>query len=319
MSEVRCIELRKKTVVIGGSGFIGTELCRFLRHNENLVIADVKPPTVLLNGCWRYVDVTDSYSVFEVIKEADYVYHLAANPSPRLAERNPVWDLTINAVGTLNVINACIQHGARMLFTSTLLVKRNGNYGISKLTAERYIQDYVSKRKLDAVIVRLANVYGPSQSLGFVIPDFVQKLTQNPEVLHIRGTGYDTRDFIFVSDVIRALRTVMENGKIGGVYEIGTGRSFTILELAKKMAKLMKLVPTFDTERKGTFPKVVNAANIAPLTELGWKPKITLERGLEQCLQRFDSSVLPSERVPRATEKISLASGKMNKILKPNP
>jgi len=172
-----------------------------------------------------------------------------------------------------------------MLFTSTLLIGRNGNYAISKLTAEHYIQHYTAKRKLNAVIVRLANVYGPTQGLGFVIPDFIQKLRQNPKVLHIRGTGYDTRDFVFVSDVVKALNKVMEYGKIGTIYEVGTGRAVTILELAEILAKSMDLSPKFVTEQKGTVPKIRKAANIVPLQELGWNPQIPLEKGLKLCLQ----------------------------------
>jgi len=275
--------MKKKTVVIGGSGFIGTELCKELSGDCDLVIADVKPPMDEFKECWKYVDVTDSYSVFEVTRGARFVYHLAANPSPFLANMNPAWDLRLNVLGTLNVINGCIQHGARMLFASTLF--GGGNYKVSKRTAEQYICGYVSKEKLDAVIVRLANVYGPSQTLGFVIPDFIQKLSQNPEELHIRGTGYDLRDFVFISDVVNALKIVMERGMVGTIYEVGTGRAFTILELAETLTNLVNLHPKIVTEREGSPPKVRNGANILPILKLGWKPKVTPEEGLKKCLK----------------------------------
>jgi len=274
----------KKIVVTGGSGFIGTALCKSLYGEAEIAIADVRPPIDLLRDYWRYVDVTDSYSVFEVVEDADVVYHLAANPNPTLAEKNPSWDLTINVIGTLNVINACVKHEARILFTSSLSVKKNGNYAISKHTAEQYIQHYAKKGKLDVVIVRLANVYGQNQSLGFVIPDFIDRLKRNPNALQIRGTGYETRDFIFIDDAVTALRVAAEKGENGAVYEIGTGKAVTILELAEVLAKAMQLSPRISTEKQGTPPKVRDAANISPLQELGWTPKVTLEEGLKRCL-----------------------------------
>lgn len=274
----------KKIVVTGGSGFIGTALCKSLYGEAEIAIADVRPPIDLLRGYWRYVDVTDSYSVFEVVEDADVVYHLAANPNPTLAEKNPSWDLTINVIGTLNVINACVKHEARILFTSSLSVKKDGNYAISKHTAEQYIQHYATKGKLDVVIVRLANVYGQNQSLGFVIPDFIDRLRRNPSALQIRGTGYETRDFIFIDDVVTALRVAAEKGENGALYEIGTGKAVTILELAEVLAKVMQLSPRISTEKQGTPPKVRDAANISPLQELGWTPKVTLEEGLKRCL-----------------------------------
>jgi len=276
-------------LVTGGSGFIGTELVKYLkRFYPRIKVADLREPKVEVD--YIYCDITDPYQVEDAIQGSTVVFHLAANPNPGLAEKNPRWDFRINVEGTMNVIDSCIRQRARMIFTSTAAIKYSplSCYAISKRTAEQYILHAVKKHDLNASIVRLWNVYGPTQPLGLVIPDFIKKLQENPNRIKIRGTGFDLRDFIYIKDVVRALEVVMKGGEQGQIYEIGTGQQYTIKELAETIGRVLNnKVPIVVPSRK---VKVWNRneieQNLEPIRSLGWKPKYSLEEGLRECIRR---------------------------------
>jgi len=275
-----------KIVITGGSGFIGTYLARrLLKDGHEVIIADIKEPRDgKLRRYWKYCDVTDLFQLDTLLKDCDVVFHLAANPEPRIATINPRWDLKINVIGTLNVIDLAVKYRCRMIFTSTAQIKYapDSHYAISKRTAEKYILSAVKKRKLNASIVRFWNVYGPGQRLGFVIPDFIEKLRRNPNVLHIRGTGLDVRDFVYITDAVEALITVMEKGEVGEIYEVGTNHQLTIYELGLLIGQLMygfKPVILTDAEPPVNWErKEIKEDN--KIRKLGWKPKVSLEEGL---------------------------------------
>lgn len=278
----------EKVVITGGSGFIGQQLAKFLlEKGYDVFIADVVPGN---GGKYIYTDITNPLMVYEVIQGAKYVFHLAANAYPERAEQNPMWDLDINVKGTINVINACLKTGARMIFTSTARVYEQppSNYGISKLTAELYIRHYWKKHGFDGVIVRLNNVFGPTQRQGFVIPDFIAKLKQNPKELQIRGTGFDLREFVYIDDVCEALLILAEKGVAGETYDIDGETPVTIYELALKIGQLMGQEPSIKTEqvlKTWTRPNFENRKASEKLKQLGWIPKITLEEGLKRCIK----------------------------------
>ena len=232
-----------KITITGGSGFIGTELSKFLlKRGHKIIIADIREPSLEeLRNYYTFCDVTDPHQVVDVVKGAKLVFHLAANPNPGLAEKNPRWDLRINVIGTMNVIQSCLRNKSKLVFTSSAAVKYApySCYAISKRTAEKYILHYVKKEGLNASITRFWNVYGPTQKLGYVIPDFIEKLKRNPDLISIRGTGFDLRDFVYIDDIINALWLVGKKGEQGVIYEVGTGTQYTIIELAKIIGKIM--------------------------------------------------------------------------------
>jgi UDP-glucose 4-epimerase len=273
-----------KIVVTGGSGFVGTYLGLSLPEEE-VAIADVRPPIKTLIDKWRYADITDSLSTYDACQDASQIYHLAANPEPGLAERNPQLDVELNVIGTLNVLNAAIRVKSKMLLASTGLVERDGNYAISKRASEMYLQRYVQKYNLSGMIVRLENAYGPGQRTGFVIPDFIQRLRENPEELEIRGTGYDLREFVYVEDVVNAMKTVMAHGTPGEIYSVGSGETVTIMELAETLAEVMRISPKVVPQRKIQPPHLARKpVDISKISSLGWTPKYMLKDGLEKTL-----------------------------------
>jgi len=279
-----------RIVITGGSGFIGTQLAYFLiNKGHKITIADIREPSEDLRKFYKFCDVTDSFQVEDVIDKAKLVFHLAANPNPGLAERNPRWDLRINVYGTMNVLNACMRNNSRMIFTSSAAVKYSpySCYAISKRTAEKYILHYVKTGRLDAVITRFWNVYGPTQGLGYVIPDFIDKLSKNPDRIEIRGTGFDMRDFVYIDDVIRALWIVASKGKSGTIYEVGTNTQVTIRELAQLIGKLMnKKIPEVVPSRSiRVWSRKEIKEDLEPLKSLGWEPRVELDEGILKVLR----------------------------------
>lgn len=276
--------------ITGGTGFIGSCLAKELRKRGNeVLIADIKEPPETTN--YKFCDVTDPFQVQSAIKGRDIVIHLAANPDPSLAERNPRWDLKVNVEGTLNVIDSCKEHSKRMIFSSTAAVNYSpfSCYAISKRTAEKYILRNVQKG-LDASILRFNNVYGPTQSKGFVISDFICKLSKNPRVISIRGTGLDLRDFVFIDDVVDATILVAEKGETGKIYEIGTGKQITMIELAKKIGIIMNNIEPqiISAQTTQSWSRKEIPQNLEEITSLGWKPQYTLEEGLEVVIKKSE-------------------------------
>ena len=279
-----------RITITGGSGFIGTQLANFLiKKGHKITIADIKEPKGDLRKFYKFCDVTDPFQVKDIVDQAKLVFHLAANPNPGLAERNPRWDLRINVYGTMNILNACMRNNSRMIFTSSAAVKYSpySCYAISKRTAEKYILHYVEKSNLDAVITRFWNVYGPTQGLGYVIPDFIDKLSKNPDRIEIRGTGFDMRDFVYIDDVIRALWVVADKGKSGTIYEVGTNTQVTIRELAQLIGKLMnKKIPEVVPSRSiKVWSRKEIKEDLEPLKSLGWVPRVGLDEGILKVLR----------------------------------
>ena len=274
-----------KITITGGSGFIGTQLAYYLKKKgHQFLIADVKEPSIDLRNYYHFCDITDPYQVQDVIEGQDLVFHLAANPNPGRAENNPRWDLRINVEGTMNVLMCCLREKNRMIFTSSAAVKYSPHscYAISKRTAENYILHYVEKKNLDARIMRFWNVYGPTQSLGYVIPDLMEKLYRDPEKIKIRGTGFDLRDFVYIDDVLKALWLAATKGEPGKIYEVGTGSQVTIRELAELIGEVInkkkpKVIPS---KKLLAWERNEIPEDLEPIKKLGWKHEIELDEGI---------------------------------------
>jgi len=282
-------------VITGGSGFIGTELVKRLMSKHNVIVADLRPPKV--NVTYKFCDVTDALQVNDTLHGSDLVFHLAANPDPSLATKNPRWDLRINVEGTLNVAEVCRREKIKLIFTSSAAINYAplSCYAISKRAAEGYILNNCLNG-LYAVIARLNNVYGPTQPPGFVIPDLIEKLRKNPYEVYVRGTGFDLRDFVFIDDAIDALLLLAEKGESGKIYEVGTGRQVTVFELAKLIGTLMNNIePRVIPEKQITeWRREEYVQELEEIRKLGWRPKYTLEEGLRQVIIGRGRAVEPT-------------------------
>ena len=298
----------KKVLVTGGAGFIGFHLTKKLSTlTSNLTIYDnlssgklenVKdvPKAKFVKG-----DILDLKNLYS-LEKADLIYHLAAQVVVPYSMENPLEDFEINAKGTLCVLEKARKDDAKLVFASSAAVYGNPTvfptpeaygfhpfscYGLSKVVGEEYCQMYREQYGLDIVITRFANVYG-SRCHG-VIHDFLDKIAKNPNKLEIIGTGLQSRDFVHVSDVVDALVTVgKEEFANGEVYNLGYGKTITIIDLAKMMLTILNLqnktvVTTTNVSWQGDVTKIW-FDNSKARKELNWNPKISLEDNIKEII-----------------------------------
>jgi len=298
----------KKIFVTGGAGFIGYHLCKKLSSiSDDLTIYDNlssgKLENVKDNSKAKFVkgDILDIKKLCNTEK-ADLIYHLAAQVVVPYSMENPLEDFETNGKGTLCVLEKARKDDSKLVFASSAAVYGNPEvfptpevygfhpfscYGLSKVVGEEYCQMYREQYGLDIVITRFANVYG-SRCHG-VIHDFLDKIEKNPNKLEIIGTGLQSRDFVHVSDVVDALLTVGSKEYANGeVYNLGVGKTTSIIELAKIMLKILKLqdktvITTTNVSWQGDVTKIW-FDNSKAKKELNWNPKIPLEDSIKRII-----------------------------------
>jgi UDP-glucose 4-epimerase len=234
--------------------------------------------------------------------KADLIYHLAAQVVVGYSMENPLVDFETNAKGTLCVLEKARKDDAKVVFASSAAVYGNPTvfptpeeygfhpfscYGLSKVVGEEYCQMYREQYGLDIVITRFANVYG--LRCHGVIHDFLDKIANDPNKLVIIGTGMQTRDFVHISDVVNALATVGSEDRVNGqVYNLGIGKTTSIIELAKLILTILNLqdktvVTTTGASWQGDVTKIW-FDNSKARKELNWTPKVTLEDSIKEVI-----------------------------------
>jgi UDP-glucose 4-epimerase len=298
----------KNVLVTGGAGFIGYHLCKkLLTLTDNVTIYDNMSSGTMQNvkdnSKAKFVksDILDLKSLLAQPKQ-DLIYHLAAQVVVGYSMENPLADFDTNAKGTLMVLEKARKDDAKVVFASSAAVYGNPTvfptpesygfhpfscYGLSKVVGEEYCQMYKDQYGLEVVITRFANVYG--LRCHGVIHDFLDKLAKNPDKLEMLGTGQNCRDFVHVSDVVAALIQLGDKEGINGeVYNLGLGKTTSILELADLILKILKLdkrtkVTTTGTSWQGDVTKIWFDITKAK-KELGWTPKVTLEESIKEVI-----------------------------------
>ena len=296
----------KRILVTGGAGFVGFHLCRKLSDftsnitvYDNLSSGKVENVKHLPKVHFVKADILDLKKLNSQEK-ADLIYHLAAQVVVPYSMENPVEDFETNARGTLNVLEKARKDDARVVFTSSAAVYGNTTklptpesygfdpascYGLSKVVGEQYCNMYSKQYGLDITILRFANVYGPR--CHGVIPDFLDKLSRNPEKLEIIGTGQQSRDFVHIFDVVEALTmAAVSEEAIGETFNIGFGKTIKIIDLAKMILKILGLsnktvVTTTNVPWQGDINTIWFDITKAK-KDLKWHPKISLEDNLKE-------------------------------------
>lgn len=302
-------ELKGKNVLVtGGAGFIGFHLTKKLSTlTSKLTIYDnlsggtmenVKdvPKAKFVKG-----DILDLKTLCNLPKQ-DLIYHLAAQVVVGYSMENPLVDFETNAKGTLYVLEKARKDDAKVVFASSAAVYGNPTvfptpesygfhpfscYGLSKVVGEEYCQMYREQYGLDIVITRFANVYG--LRCHGVIHDLLDKLAKNPDKLEIIGTGKQCRDFVHISDIVEALVLLGSKENISGeVYNLGLGKTVSIIELANMILSILKLqkrtaVSTTGVSWQGDVTKIWFDISKAK-KELGWTPKVTLEESIKEVI-----------------------------------
>jgi UDP-glucose 4-epimerase len=302
-----------KTLVTGGAGFIGSNLVDALidRGDDVTAVDDLSTGREsnlepALGGGARLVelDIRDAEAVAECVEQAapEVIFHLAAQIDVRKSVADPANDARINVEGTINLLRAATRAGvSRFVNTSTggaiygegqILpapedhpVAPEAPYGLSKFCAENYSEVFTRLHGLSTVSLRYGNVYGPRQDpLGEagVIAIFCGKLLEG-ERPTIFGDGKQTRDYVFVGDVVRA-NLDAAGSQAGGAFNIGRGEPASVLDI---VAALARHEPGFEAEHAPARPGEVQHIYLdcsRAQTEFGWRAEVGLEEGLERTL-----------------------------------
>lgn len=305
-----------KYVITGGCGFIGTNLTKYLLEvyeDIEIVLVDNlsvgKKENVHPEAKFIWSDVEDMTVAMEVCEGADVVIHLAAEPGVIPSIEDPDQNFNVNTIGTFTYLEASRrQNVGRFVFASSGAVLGNQHppvdedmlpnpmspYGASKLTGEAYCSAYYHSFGLDTVALRFANAYGPySEHKESIIPKFI-KYALDDRTFSIYGDGKQTRDLIFVGDLVRAIVSASAIAGVGGeVFQVATGKAFTVLEVVERLKMLCeerffkKPEVIFEPQRPGEiidyYCSVSKAAKM-----LDWKASYKLDLGLSLTVEWFE-------------------------------
>jgi len=305
-----------KICVTGGAGFIGSNLVKKLLEIGHTVIVVDNLETGRLENIKEFFDNKNfefvKASIIDkkmdnILKYVDYVFHEAALIDIAESVKNPSKTYDTNVLGTLNVLNSSVKNGVkRVIFASSCAiygdkkgpikesskVEPQNPYIISKIMGEALFKHFRKSHGLETVVFRYFNVYGPKQNptaqYSAVIPAFISRALKGDDLL-IHGDGKQTRDFVFIGDVINVNISAMEKKKADGqILNIGFGKSTSVNELAKKIIKLVGSssnvvhVGQRPNDVRHSLADITLAKNI-----LKFRPQYDIESGLERTIDWF--------------------------------
>jgi UDP-glucose 4-epimerase len=305
--------MKEKVIVTGGAGFIGSHLVEKLVEKglkviviDNFSSGNIKNLEKIKNKIYiKKVDICNYSSLEKIFKKNNIncIFHLAGKADIVPSIKNPKLYYDTNVTGTINLLELCRIYGIKkIIYTASStcygIPKRFPTsetdkitpmypYALTKKIGEDLILHYGKVYKISAISLRLFNVYGPrsrtSGTYGAVMGVFLaQKINNYP--LTIVGNGQQTRDFTFVSDIINAIFLVFKNKKkTVGVFNVGSGKTVSVMTLAKKLSKKYIFIPKRPGEPDCTF------ANISKIKKYyKWEPKINLDQGLNIILKQIN-------------------------------
>ena len=285
-----------KSLVTGGCGFIGSHVVDYLMYlNHDVVVVDnhsadndefYERPGVE----YHREDITDYSAMSAVMEGVDYVFHLAAESRLQPAIKNPIDAVTRNCVGTTVLLqaarNACVR---RFVYSSTSSGYGNNPapsvetqpddclnpYSASKVAAEKFCKMYTNLYGLDTVCLRYFNVFGsrsPTRGQYAPVIGIFERQKEAGEPLTIVGDGSQKRDFVYVKDVARAnyLASIMPlKGHNGEVFNVGSGKNYSIQEIADLISPEQKYLSKRDGEMETTLANIDKIRSV-----IGWKPEV---------------------------------------------
>ncbi len=301
-----------KVLVTGGAGFIGSHLVdRLVQEGHEVIIVDnlVTGKRRNINKAARFYKLDiQSWRLERVFRNErpNIVMHLAAQMDVRKSVEDPMFDAQVNVLGTLNVLQQAVKHGVRKVVFSSSGGAIYGEqdvfpapeshptrpmspYGLSKLCGEQYLSYFQRASGLQMVSLRYANVYGPRQDPegeAGVVAIFIQKMLHNEQAV-INGNGRQTRDFVYVDDVVEA-NLAMMGQETQGPYNVGTGLETSVNDLFRI---LVEHTGTTCKEVHGPAKKGEQARscidNSKLRLELAWEPRTGLSEGLKKTVEYF--------------------------------
>ncbi len=301
-----------RVLLTGGAGFIGSHLADHLleRGHEVAVVDDLSTgerKNVPEGARFYEMDIrTGCLGVFEEFTP-EVLSHQAAQMDVRRSVREPDFDAEVNVLGTIRLLQNCVEHGVkRAIFASTggaIYGEQSefpapedhpqypiSPYGVSKLAGERYLHFYCVQHRLPYIALRYANVYGPRQDPhgeAGVVAIFCGNLAAG-KASTINGSGEQTRDYVYVGDVARANVLALEGEAPNGAYNVGTGIETSVNELYEILleASGKELPPKHGPAKPGEqLRSSVDPSKAARF--LKWRPEVDLTTGLKETLRFF--------------------------------
>ncbi len=303
-----------RVFVTGGAGFIGSHLTDALlaRGDEVTVVDDLSSGRLGRldeRAVLHKLSITEAGPLAALVEQVrpELICHLAAQIDVRASVAAPADDAQTNAVGTVNVLEAARGADARVLFCSTggalygrdapipsledVLPLPESPYGVAKYCAEQYVSLYNRLHQCRHTILRLANVYGPRQDPAGesgVIPIFCARVLAGERPV-IYGDGTQTRDYVYIKDVVAAFLAAADQGR-PGIWNFGTGVEVSVLDLARLIGEAAgrDVDPQFAPPRPGELQRSALAAERAR-RDLGWEPAVPLAEGVRTVYEWISS------------------------------
>ena len=298
-----------RAVVTGGAGFIGSHVVEALlaRGDEVTVVDNLatgKRENVPEPARFVEHDIREPLEL-----DAEVVFHLAAQADVRVSVEDPAYDAQVNVVGTARVLEAARAAGAQVIFASTGGAiygecerparedderRPLAPYGTAKLAAEEYLATYNRLYATEHIALRYGNVFGPRQDPhgeAGVVAIFLGRLAEGAP-LTVFGDGRQTRDYVYVGDVARA--SLAASGAKGGVFNVGTGRETSVLELAELCGRAAGVEPAI--EHAAPRPGELQRSFLDPARAqdaLGFRAEASLEDGLASTWAWLAGDVAP--------------------------
>ena len=297
-----------KVLVTGGAGFIGSSLVdQLISRGHEVVVVDNLSAGKMVNvnekAKFYQRDITDLHLLSQVfeLEKPEIVYHLAAQTMLRVSLDDPLHDARTNVIGTISVLEACRKSGVKRIFYTSTGGARVGEpeylpvdekhplrpaspYGISKHSAEHYVEAYGELYGLDYLIFCFGNVYGPRDppECKRIVPFFMD-LIQKSETPKIFGDGTNTRDYIYVMDLVEFMAGCIDKHPESKLFHLANGKEISVNEVFEILRKVTGFQRDAEkvSEIKGEVKKIVLDISLAQ-KELGWNPVIDLETGLKK-------------------------------------
>ena len=320
-----------KAIITGGAGFIGSHLADYLIDlNFEVVVIDnlsvgrksnISHLMMNSNFAFHQLDIINFDSIEPLFVNTDVVFHLAALADIVPSIENPSGYFKTNVDGTFNVLEACRNHEIKKIIYSASSscygipnnypteeeaeIRPQYPYALTKNLGEQLVMHWCKLYNLSAVSLRFFNVYGPrartSGTYGAVFGVFLaQKISKKPYT--VVGDGAQTRDFTYVSDIVKALYVASESDISGEIINIGSSNTYSINHLVKLLGGDVVYIPKRPGEPDCTWADISKAKKL-----LNWTPKVTLEEGVNNLLDNLDywrdAPIWDKKSIAKATEK----------------
>ena len=297
-----------KTIVTGGSGFIGSHVVDALvAAGHHVTVIDHRMRPHRNDVSFEDIDLMDFSSVLTATRGAEHIFHLAAVSNVNVAHKYPVYSTGLNIMGTAHVLEAARINGARRIYMASTVWVYNGApngqvadesvpfylngaghiYTTSKIASEMLCHNYYQLYNVPMTILRYGIPYGPRMREELLIPMFVKRALRG-DPLTVSGKGDQFRKFLYVTDMAHAHVLAMDERAANQTYNIEGSRQVTILEVAEGIREIVgeHVKIDFVPERPGDFRgKEINFDKAR--AELGWEPTIEFKDGLRRTVEWF--------------------------------